>query len=566
MTDNPSVHLPRFERERIAQARTEVGETTVGPRVARALVIVFLLAMAAPHVAQLGLDPGLYLRVASTADLGPATGVETWAGRIWAANRTLLGRFQAIETRLGDDTAIGRYVRPVVQDVMTGWLAVGTARVEVGADGWLFYRPDIDHVIGRGFLSPHALAHRAAGGDTIVAAPEPDPRPALLTLQNQLARRGIALIVMPTPVKPSAEPDRIGRPIAGARIVMNRSYTRFVDDLARSGVVVFDVTGTLDAMKRTGAGPVYLKTDTHWRPETVTRVASDLSAVIEATVDLDPPDPRYRVAPVEVTNQGDIVALLGLGPRQRRYPPETVSVERVETTAGEPWTPDPAAEILLLGDSFSNVYSLEPLGWGEGAGLAEQLSVALGRPVDRLSQNDAGAVAPRRLLAAALGRNAARLSRTRVVVYQFAARELSQGDWRPIDLGAAAAPTDSALWSPTPGDAATVRATVAAIGPIPRPGTVPYRDHIVALRLTGIDVLSGSDADGRREAVVYARSMIDNELTEIAAYRVGGAATLRLEPWASVAGSLDGISRGELDDPALRLAAPWWGVPLTSGP
>ena len=565
MTTPWSARLPRPERDRIAQARAEVGNTTVAPPVSLAMVVVFLLAITAPHVAQIALDPGLYRRTLSTAGVPATSAAETWVGRVAAANRHLLGRFQTFEDRLAEDSAVGRYVRPLVQDVMTGWLGAGTAQVEIGADGWLFYRPDIDHVTGRGFLAPDALESRAAAGDTLVSARQPDPRPALLALRDQLERRGISLIVMPTPVKPSVEPEHIRAPIASAGIVTNRSYARFRDELTRAGVVVFDVPRILEGMKRDGAGPLYLTTDTHWRPETVARVASDLAALIETTVALDEreePDAGYRVTSAEVANQGDTAALLGLGSDPRRYPPETVTVERVETTTGVPWTPDPHAEILLLGDSFSNVYSLETLGWGEGAGLAEQLSRLLGRPVDRLSQNDAGAMAPRRLLAAALGRDAARLARTRIVVYQFASRELSQGDWRPIAL-VAPRPTDPTLWAPAAGDVATVEATIAAIGEIPRPRTVPYRDHVVALHLTGIEVVTGSDATGRREAVVYTRSMIDNELTEAATYRVGDTLTLRLEPWTTVAAELERINRSELDDPALLAASPWWGVPLT---
>jgi hypothetical protein len=572
MTDHRNVRLPRAERDRIAQARAEVAETTITPRVARAVVVVFLLSIAAPHVAQLGLDPSLYLRTVSTPDPASAPVTRTWTGGVVASNRALLARFQTFEDRLADESAIGRYVRPVVQDVMTGWLDAGTAQVEIGANGWLFYRPDIDHVTGRGFLSPGVLESRAAGGDTVAAARQPDPRPALLDLRDQLERRGIALIVMPTPVKPSVESGRIRSPLADTGVVTNRSYARFRDELSGFGVVVFDVPRILEGIKREGAESLYLKTDTHWRPETMTRVASALAALIETTValtdldDRDDQDTHFRGTPTEVANQGDTAALLGLGSRQRRYPPETVRVERVETTAGKPWNPDPEAEILLLGDSFSNVYSMETLGWGESAGLAEQLSLALDRPVDRLSQNDGGAVAPRRLLATALARDAARLSRVRVVIYQFATRELSQGDWRPVELGAAASPTDLARWSPAAFDAATVEATVASIGTIPRPGTVPYRDHIVALHLTNIEVVSGSAAGNRREAVVYARSMIDNVLTEIANYQPGDAIALRLEPWATVAGSFDGINRAELEDPALLLAVPWWGTPLTTPP
>ena len=86
----------------------------------------------------------------------------------------------------------------------------------------------------------------------------------------------------------------------------------------------------------------------------------------------------------------------------------------------------------MLGDSFSNIYALESMGWGTSAGFVEQLSHALRRPIDRLVQNDEGAFATR----AMLRRDPGRLEGKRVVVYQFAARELAFGDWKVIPLPA----------------------------------------------------------------------------------------------------------------------------------
>ena len=98
------------------------------------------------------------------------------------------------------------------------------------------------------------------------------------------------------------------------------------------------------------------------------------------------------------------------------------------------WEPRADADLLLLGDSFTNVYSQPDLGWGEGAGLAEQLSYELQRPVDRIAINAGGAWSARERLAAELRRGNDRLAGKRVVVYEFAARELTSGDWRRIDL------------------------------------------------------------------------------------------------------------------------------------
>lgn len=561
--------LPRLERERIARARAEVGRTTVTRRVARTLVGVFVIALALPHVVQLGLDPRFYREVGRgpAAAAGPAASPVGAIDRALAANRALLARARELEDRLADESVVGRYVRPFVQRRMTGWLGAGTAQVEVRPGGWLYYRPDVDHVTGWGFLSPHHLARRAAEGDTLAPASHPDPRPALLSLGEALRRRGVRLVVMPTPVKPSVEEGGLGPARRYGPIVTNRSYPRLVAELEAGGVTVLDVARTLAAMRREGEGPLYLATDTHWRPETVRRVAADLASFVERAAALAEPSDDYRLRPVEVTNRGDTARLLGLGPAAARYPPETVRVARVETPEGEPWAPAREAEVLLLGDSFTNVYSLDSLGWGTSAGLAEHLSFALGRPVGRLSQNDDGASAPRRLLAAALARDPDWLATTRVVVYQFAARELSQGDWRPVDLDAPTTPAAAdELWSAEDGVRATVEATVRAIGPVPRPGSVPYRDHIVAILVGRIEILTGPAAARGREAVVYVRSMADNELTAAAALGPGDRVRLTLEPWSRVAGELDGISRGELDEPRLLAALPWWGSPPGGAP
>jgi len=197
-------------------------------------------------------------------------------------------------------------------------------------------------------------------------------------------------------------------------------YGAFVNDLRRDGVLVFDPSEALAAARRTG--PQYLATDTHWRPETMEVAAERLGDFIAAHVGLPViADPGYRLERPEVRNTGDIARMLDLPDDARLFPPETVWLRRVLQADGSPWRSSRDADVLLLGDSFSNVYALESMGWGTSAGLAEQLSYTLRRPVDRLVQNDEGAFATR----AMLRQDPGRLDGKRVVVYQFAARELN---------------------------------------------------------------------------------------------------------------------------------------------
>ena len=63
-------------------------------------------------------------------------------------------------------------------------------------------------------------------------------------------------------------------------------------------------------------------------------------------------------------------------------------------------TRDRNSEIILLGDSFTNIYSSnEGLGWGNNAGLPEHIASNVGTPIDVISINGGGATEVRKKLA-----------------------------------------------------------------------------------------------------------------------------------------------------------------------
>jgi hypothetical protein len=120
-----------------------------------------------------------------------------------------------------------------------------------------------------------------------------------------------------------------------------------------------------------------------------------------------------------------------------------LTIHEVQDPAGVPFEPDQHASVLLLGDSFTNVFSLDQMGWGASAGLGAQLALALGRDVDVIAQNDAGAHATRQLLFNALAGGEDRLAGKSVVVWELASRELAVGDFRPVDWSSLAPPTSA---------------------------------------------------------------------------------------------------------------------------
>ncbi len=547
-----------IHESRIAQAQADVGQTEVSRPVALTLSTLFVAMLAAVPITQLLTDPGL-LGVVADAPVAASARVDrpsVLAG-ISDGNRRILAVIERFTDRLDTDSLLARHLRPAVQLLVTERLGAGNERVTTGRGTWLYYASDVRHVIGRGFLDPGQLARRAAAGDSLSETVSPDPRPALRAFNEALARRGVALVLVPTPVKPSIHPEQLGAR-ASLAPVRNASFSQFAEEMRAAGVLLFDPAQLLADLGEVGEA-TYLARDTHWRPDAVVAVAEELARFLEREIPLPAREPvALDTAQARVSNRGDIVDLLDLGAGRSPFPPETLDVRRILTTDGRPWRPDPTADVLLLGDSFSNIFSLEAMGWGTAAGLAEQLSFALGRPIDRLVQNDNGAFATREALARDLARGRDRLAGKLVVIYQFATRELTEGDWRLIDLDPRPTPAAAArtVLTPEPGQTLRVQGRIRQLTPAPRPGTVPYRDHIIAVDLADID--TGAAGSGS-EALVYLSSMEDNIWTAAARLVVGQTIALTLRPWAEVAPDLDGITRSELSEGRVVFAEPWWG-------
>ncbi|MEE2789999.1 MAG: hypothetical protein VX453_00025 [Acidobacteriota bacterium] len=550
---------------RLAQAQQEAGHTDIAPSVARLLVGIFLSVMAAVPVWQVLLEYDVlhsYLMDSTTtvAATGRDQTTRTIGTQVLVLNRRLLGMIHELTDHLDNHSPLARYLRPNVQRLLTRWMGTGNEHVFKRRNGWLYYGQDIEHVVGPGFLDPRQLAKRSGSGDSLNDTPNPDPRPALHQFHTALARRGISLVLLPTPVKPTIHPEHLGIGTTQTPI-QNVSFPRFISEMRNAGLLVFDPAPLLVSLRRHGE-PTYLATDTHWRPNAVVAVSDALATFIAREVQLPIEKPlQTERRMTRVTNQGDTVALLNLTNEPLPEMSETVMLPQVVTSDRQPWRVDSRADVLLMGDSFANIYSLGSMGWGESAGLAEQLSAALGRRLDRTVQNDNGAFATRETLAREIMRGQDPLVGKRLVIYQFTTRELTHGDWRLVDFASLPTTVARTILTPTLGQRLTVRGRIRQRAPVPRPGTVPYRNHIVAIDLDEI-VSTGAEVEGT-EALVYLSSMEDNVLTEAATLDVGQIVSLTLRPWSEVTAERGGITRAELVDSNVVYAEPWWGELIT---
>ncbi|MDR3689821.1 MAG: hypothetical protein P4L46_10615 [Fimbriimonas sp.] len=527
----------------------------------------------------------------------------------------------AFETSLKENSILTKALLAPAQAAMSGTLGVGNEKAYCGRDGWLFYRPDVEYLTSDGFLDPKRLSSRARGATPI----QPDPVVAILDLGSQLRERGISLVVVPVTTKPMIEPDMLAGPSAAGIELQNPSFGKFESALRAGGVTVFDPTPVLREEEASTGHRQYLTTDTHWTPEGLEAVAQGLAAILE-TKGMQPKthSNAYSSKRQPVANVGDIAEMLKLPPGQTLFPKQEVLVRHVSNPDGSDWKPDRRADVLLLGDSFSNIYSVERMGWGRSAGLAEQLSYSLGRPVDTIAINAGGSFASRRALAQQLAQGVDRLAGKKVVVYEFSMRDLTEGDWKLIRLAHPAptsqpvppapkqpavnpqgpnTPSQTVVKPTQPANQATqvttpvkptaqpptkpltgtkppvanpakglkppanppshpakseglvVAGRIVAKANAPKPGSVPYKDCLIALQISDLKV-TGGNIKGPN-IVVYVWGMKDNQLVD-GAYSAGQTVTIKLVPWASVDSKYGGLNRQELDsDDSLSWEAFW---------
>jgi alginate O-acetyltransferase complex protein AlgJ len=469
-------------------------------------------------------------------------------------------RIRELEAKLIESSWASSELRPRVQGFLTAYLRAGNSQVVVGSDGDLFFRKDCEYVIGAGFLDPERIRRRSSMGGL-----QSDPVRAIVDFRDQLAGFGVDLMVVPVPVKPVLSGAALlgsGGQRGDEDTRQNASFELFKTRMLEAGVFIYDPAPILSTRARSLGERQFLFTDTHWKPEAMEAVAKGAAEAVGdrlgGQVSKDAGAVPQRLATVEVKALGDTFALLGLGKAQKLWAPESVAIHPVGVQ-GAFWRGNPGSDVLLLGDSFSNIYSVPGMGWGEAAGFAEHLSVALGRSVDAITRNSDGAFATRQMLQREMlsGRN--RLAGKRIVVWEFAVRELMFGDWKQLPLTVGEAPPAS-FYCPPENSKVRILGMVREISRVPRPGSVPYQEHIASVHLGSVELIRDG---GKRERVgdclVYAWSMRTQQLTDVARLRAGEMASFDVTDWTGVGGELEKYQRSECADPRLLAEPPVWG-------
>lgn len=436
------------------KSQAELNSTEVSPRTARAMAWAFVAILFTVPVVQLLLELSQQRTPQALSLFAPAMAAidAAAAGDLQAARdhlRTLFTRdhLRNFETSLVENSDSRRAVQPRLQEWLARWLDTGNdTSVILARNGWMFYRPGLTYLAGPNVIDARALRHVAKKmvDDGTSSDPNPDARPALIQFHRDCEQAGIQVVFVPIPDKAMLQPGELTRRLdhrQSAPVPNNRGYGQFVDDIRRAGLEWYDPTPSqIDP-----EDPRYLKQDTHWTPAFMSEIAVNLSRHLLERVPLPPaqPKPALELRVRQVALMGDLVKLLALDPGQHLFQTEKVAVSQVvDRSTNQPWRPSRDADVLLLGDSFTAIYSTSRE-WGGAAGLPAHLAYHLGRPLDSITVDGGGPSLLRERIAGPEGRQ--RLAGKKLIVYEFAIRELYGRDWKKVPFetpagGAAASP------------------------------------------------------------------------------------------------------------------------------
>jgi len=319
-----------------------------------------------------------------------------------------------------DNSLAGSSVRPRLLQLQYDLFGDAGPKAVVGRDGWLFYRPDVDYLALPGIRDPRFYL---GSFDTTVAGTRAnlrDPLVAIRDLHRQLAARGILLVVVPVPGKPTIYPEKL----AGTETDIEASPTlALLDSLRASGVAAVDLVRPLRAAKKTSPVDLYLHRDTHWSPAGVDvaarAVADRLLAVPAVAASRD--GARYRGRDTLVDRWGDIAEMSALPRRRDIWKTESVTARRIEDASGRPYADSDSATVVWLGDSYSRIYQTDAPG---SAGIVAQVARLVGQPLASVVNDGGASTVVRRKLA----RKPQLLERAKVVVWEFVERDIRFGD------------------------------------------------------------------------------------------------------------------------------------------
>jgi hypothetical protein len=317
-----------------------------------------------------------------------------------------------LESDLENGCTAAQVLRPWMQVARFVFFKDTGDKALLGRDGWFFYRPAVQYLIEPAPSSEQVLA-------------------AVLAFRNELAKRGIKLLVMPAPNKASVYPEMLAARAGSGASPVNQATRNVLARLKQAGIEVVDLFEVYaEARCKPDSPEYYLAQDSHWSPEGMRLAAETVAARLLDQGWVEQGTRKYETRPVPVQRYGDVLKMIRVPQVERLYKPQMMNCTQVvDAESGKPYVDDPNSPVLVLGDSFLRIFERdEPGSGGFVAHLAHDLGFGLSSVI-----SDGGAST---LVRQQLARKPALLKGKKVVIWEFVERDIRFGTegWQVIPL------------------------------------------------------------------------------------------------------------------------------------
>jgi hypothetical protein len=311
-------------------------------------------------------------------------------------------------------------LRPSVQYMQFLLLRDMGDKALLGRSGWFFYKPAVQYLI-------EPLPADSGYGRANVLS-------AIISFRDQLARRGVKLLVVPVPNKASVYPEMLTRRAKGSEQSVTPKTMDILSKLMESGVEIVDLFSLFaEARKSLSPGDntsYYLAQDSHWSSDGVHLAVQAVAGKILDLGWAEKGKVKYHLKLTTIEQYGDVLKMIRVPQIESSFEPETLNCKQVvNSSTGQVYQDDPNSQVLVIGDSFLRIYSRDEPGSG---GFIEHLACELGFPLTSIV-NDGGAST---LVRQELSRKPALLRNKKLVIWEFVERDIRFGTegWQQVQL------------------------------------------------------------------------------------------------------------------------------------
>lgn len=323
--------------------------------------------------------------------------------------------WRSYEARLEEENKVSQKSRKIIQNLFWNVFNEPGEKVFLGENGWLFYRDDVAYL-----TMPSPLDHnRSKHLD--------NPVKEIVAFKEDLQKKGIELLVVMVPGKPSIYPEFLNSSWDSSSEPPFTHSKEILKQLNAKGIQTVDLYKPFIEAKKEDqdSNYLYLYTDTHWTPRGAKLAASVVAEKVRS-MSFDLPVSYYKEEPISAERVGDIGVMTSLSV----FPSQWVQAQQVKDSAGNLFKDNYRhSSILIIGDSFSRIYQTDA---PRSAGFISLLAKELNTPLASIV-SDGGAST---LVRETLSRRSGVLKGKKLVIWEFVERDLRFGaeGWKRISL------------------------------------------------------------------------------------------------------------------------------------